>query len=135
MSRILVLEDNEINARLFRDVLTYRGHLVIEARTVAEARAQLAQSLPDLVLTDLRLPDGGGDQLLREIRADPARAHLVVVVVTASAMGGDATRIVALGFDGYVSKPINLSAFERAVDDFLALAAKRPPATPPPARG
>ena len=125
MSRILVVEDNELSARLFRDVLKYRGHDVIEAASLAQARARLSESLPDLVLTDLRLPDGGGDQLLREIRSDPARAHLTVIVVTASAMGGDRERILALGFDGYVSKPLNLTSFERDVDVFLAMGAHR----------
>jgi CheY-like chemotaxis protein len=125
MSIILVVEDNLLSAGLMRDVLTYRGHVVLEAASVASAREHLRSSRLDLVLTDLRLPDGSGAELLSEIRADPAMMRLPVVVVTASAMGGDRERIVALGFDGYVTKPLNLTAFERQIDGWLELGARR----------
>jgi CheY-like chemotaxis protein len=130
MSRVLIVEDNELNARLLRDVLTHRDHVVIVAVTVAAARARLQESLPDVVLTDLRLPDGRGDQVLAGIRSDPATAHLAVVVITASAMVGDRERLIALGFDGYMSKPINIGEIERDMVRFAALSEQR---RPPPA--
>jgi two-component system cell cycle response regulator len=127
MSRILVIEDHPINAQLVHAILAARGHEIIEAATLAIARERLGESLPDLVLTDYRLPDGGGDAILAHIRSDPAMAHVPVVIVTAVAMAGDRDRLLALGFDGYASKPLDVTAFERTVDEALERGAKRKP--------
>jgi CheY-like chemotaxis protein len=132
MSRILVVEDNEFSARLMRDVLSFRGHEVVEASTLEAARALLHDADPDLILTDLRLPDGTGDELLRAVREDPKTAALPVVVVTASVLESEREQIVAQGFDGYVTKPINLTTFERDLDRWLALGASRAGAAPAP---
>ena len=125
MSRILVIEDNEMNRWLMRDVLVHGSHEVICAVGVETARARLGEATPDLVLTDLRMADGSGEDLLAEIRGDPALAFVPVVVVTASAMAGDRERLMALGFDGYVSKPINVRSILCDVEAFLRLGERR----------
>jgi two-component system, cell cycle response regulator DivK len=116
--RILLVEDNELNRRLVRDLLVFRGHDVIEATTLAEARARVAPDL-DVVLMDLQLPDGTGDEVLREMRADESLRHLPVLVVTASAMQGERERLLAAGFDAYLSKPIDTRTFPSVVESYL----------------
>jgi CheY-like chemotaxis protein len=118
-ARILLIEDNELNRRLARDVLLHRGHQVFEGADVEEGLALLERIDPDLVVTDLQVPGGGGERILEAIRSDPALASLPVVVVTATAMRGDRERLLALGFDGYLSKPIDTRAFGPAIEAFL----------------
>jgi CheY-like chemotaxis protein/anti-sigma regulatory factor (Ser/Thr protein kinase) len=117
-STILVVEDDPPSRVLMRHILEHRGHQVLLAGDVSEALALLAQS-PALVLTDLSLPRGGGVGLLREIRKLPAFAKVPVVAVTAEAMHGDRERILAQGFDGYVSKPVEVSTLLAQVQGFL----------------
>ena len=116
---ILVVEYNPLNLQLVRDILEYRGHRVIAATTVPEARERLAQERPDVVLLDIQLPGGGGERLLQEIRRTPSMARLPVVAVTALAMQGDRERLLAAGFDGYLSKPIDTRSFGPSVESFL----------------
>lgn len=116
--RILVVEDNALNRRLVRDLLVHRGHEVIEATNVAEARARLRE-VPDLVLMDLQLPGGSGEVVLADIRADETLRALPVIVVTASAMAGERERLLAAGFDAYLSKPIDTRTFGTVVENFL----------------
>jgi CheY-like chemotaxis protein len=125
-ARILVVEDNPLNLRLVRDILEYRGHEVVSAGSVPEARVRLAEAAPDLVLLDIQIPGGGGELLLREIRAHPELARRPVVAVTALAMDGDRERLLAAGFDGYLSKPIDTRAFGPAVEAYLDDQGERP---------
>lgn len=118
-AKILVVEDNLLNQRLVRDILEHRGHEISVARTVASARKRLEAERPDLVLLDIQLPGGGGEKLLAEIRANPSLANLPVVAVTALAMDGDRERLLRLGFDGYVSKPINTRSFGSVIESFI----------------
>lgn len=118
--RFLVVEDNLLNRRLVRDVLRHHGHEVVEAGDVDEAWAELRMRAPDVVLLDVQIPGGGGEKLLRELRADPAFRDLPVVAVTAQAMRGDRERFLAQGFDGYLSKPIEVRSFARDVERYLA---------------
>lgn len=113
---ILLVEDNAMNRRLARDVLQHRGHEVTEAGNVDEGRAELLRSSPDLVLLDIQIPGGGGELLLREIRKNPSTAKLPVIAVTAFAMAGDRERLLAVGFDGYLSKPIDTRTFGPEVE-------------------
>ena len=117
---ILVVEDDPLSALLVNDLLTSRGHQVRSAATVDEAVAQLKQRRPDLLLLDVQLPGGGGQAVVKTVRADPALASLQVVAQTALAMAGDRERILALGFDAYLSKPISLKTFFAMVDEMLA---------------
>jgi CheY-like chemotaxis protein len=113
---ILVVEDNALNRRLVQVTLEARGHHVLEAGSVEEARAALAEHHPDMVLLDVQIPGGGGEVLLHEIRRDPVGAHLAVVAVSAQVMAGDRERLLASGFNGYISKPIDVRTFANQVE-------------------
>ena len=106
--RILVVEDNQLNMKLFRDVLVATGYRTLEATTGTEAVELATEHAPDLVLMDIQLPDLDGVQALGRLRADGRTASIPVLAVTAQAMHGDRERFVAAGFDGYVSKPVNV---------------------------
>ena len=106
--RILVVEDNELNMKLLRDVLFATGYRTLEATTGEEAVELAATQAPDLVLMDIQLPDIDGVQALRRLRADDRTAAIPVLAVTAQAMQGDQQKFLAAGFDGYVSKPVNV---------------------------
>ena len=121
--RILIIEDNEQNLKLARDVLQYHGYETVVARTAAEGVASAAAARPDVILLDDRLPDGDGLTTLQRLRDIDAVAAVPVVAVTASAMSGDRERLLAAGFDGYLSKPIDIRAFPEQVRAFCA----RPP--------
>lgn len=118
-ARILVVEDNAINLQLVHDILEHAGFEVVEATAVEEGRLQLREQTPDLVVMDVQIPGGGGELLLREIRADERTARIPVVAVTAFAMEGDQERLLAAGFDGYLSKPIDTQAFASTIASFL----------------
>jgi CheY-like chemotaxis protein len=118
--RILVVEDNERNLKLVRDVLQFAGFEVVEART-GEHGVELAQQAPpDLVLMDLQLPGIDGVEALRRIRAHPDAGHVPVVAVTAFAMKNDRARALGAGFDDYLEKPIDVRALPDQVRSFLA---------------
>ena len=105
---ILVVEDNELSMKLFRDVLVATGYDAIEATTGAEAVELAAERTPDLVLMDIQLPDFDGVEALHRLRTDVRTAAIPVLAVTAQAMQGDRERFLAAGFDGYVAKPVNI---------------------------
>jgi two-component system cell cycle response regulator DivK len=116
---ILIVEDNEKNRKLVRDVLQFKGYRTLDAET-GEIGLRLArETLPALVLMDIQLPGMSGIDALGHLRADPATRHIPVVAVTASAMMQDRQKILAAGFDGYQSKPIDVKAFIRLVADVL----------------
>ena len=113
--RILVVEDNEKNMKLFRDVLVATGFRTLEATTGGEAVDLASEHTPDLVLMDIQLPDIDGVQALHRLRADARTATIPVLALTAQAMQGDRERFLAEGFDGYVSKPVNVRELIRIV--------------------
>lgn len=117
---VLVVEDNEHNLKLARDLLRFDGLRTAEARTAAEGIALAKEVAPDLVLMDLRLPDMDGIAALAVLRADPATAELPVVVVTSAAMIGDKERLLAAGFDAYIAKPIDGSSFAAELRELLS---------------
>jgi two-component system cell cycle response regulator DivK len=106
--RILVVEDNELNMKLFRDVLVAMGYQALEAVTGGEAVELATEHAPDLVLMDIHLPDLDGVEALRRLRTDERTASIPVLAVTAQAMRGDRERFLAAGFDGYVAKPVDV---------------------------
>jgi two-component system cell cycle response regulator DivK len=117
---ILIVEDNEKNRKLVRDVLRFKGYRTIEAET-GEAGVELARAeRPALVLMDIQLPGMNGLQALAALRADPATRGIPVMAVTASAMMHDRQAIMAAGFDGYQAKPIDVRAFLEAVAAMVA---------------
>lgn len=108
MSLILIVEDNEKNLKLVRDVLQVKGYETLEAGT-AEAGLKLARERsPALVLMDIQLPGMSGIDALKALRADPATAAIPVVAITASVMQQDRQEIMRAGFDGFIEKPVNL---------------------------
>jgi two-component system cell cycle response regulator DivK len=120
MSTILIVEDNEKNMKLVRDILQHHGHTTIEASTGTDG-VRLARELrPDLVLMDIRLPDIDGIEALRQIRFDRALDTTPVLAVWASVMPDEPRQIVASGFDAYMTKPINLKPFLEIVEHFLS---------------
>jgi two-component system cell cycle response regulator DivK len=108
---ILVVEDNDKNMKLFRDVLRATGYRTLEASSGAQALTLAIEHRPALVLMDIRLPDMSGVDALRTLRVDVRTADIPVVAVTAQAMDGDRGRFIEAGFDGYLSKPVDIDAF------------------------
>jgi two-component system cell cycle response regulator DivK len=106
---VLVVEDNEMNMKLLRDVLAASGYRTLEARTGAQAVELAKRHIPEVVLMDVQLPDVDGVEALRRIRADARTAFVPVVAVTAQAMGGDRERFLRAGFDGYLPKPVDVT--------------------------
>jgi two-component system cell cycle response regulator DivK len=117
MAQVLVVEDNEKNMKLFRDVLQAAGYDTIEATTAGQALDLAATNLPDLVLMDIQLPDMDGLEALRRLRADERTSTTPVVALTALAMEGDRERFLAAGFDGYISKPVEIGSFVATVGE------------------
>ena len=119
MSLILIVEDNDKNLKLVRDVLQVKGFSTIEAGN-AEDGIQLARERnPDLILMDIHLPGMNGIEALKVLRADPATAAIPILAVTASVMQQDRKLITDAGFEAYVGKPINLKEFLDAVRGML----------------
>ena len=115
MSLILIVEDNEKNLKLVRDVLQVKGFSTIEAGSAEDGIKLAAERKPDLILMDIQLPGMNGIDALKALRADQATASIPIVAVTASVMQQDRTLIMAAGFDGYIGKPINIKEFLDAV--------------------
>jgi two-component system, cell cycle response regulator DivK len=113
--QILVVEDNERNMKLFRDVLHASGYRTLEAATGERAVELVFEHRPDLVLMDIQLPDIDGVEALARLRADGRTASVPVLALTAQAMEGDRERFLAAGFDGYLSKPVNIAEFVATV--------------------
>ena len=116
---ILIVEDNEKNLKLVRDVLQFKGYQTIEASTGEDGVRLAKDRRPALVLMDIQLPVMDGITALGQLRADPSTRAIPVIAVTASAMTQDRQKIMAAGFDGYQSKPIRVKDFLGAVRAML----------------
>lgn len=116
---ILIVEDNERNRRQVRDVLQFRGYQTIEAETGEDAVRMARERQPALVLMDIQLPGIDGITALGQLRSDPTTRSIPIIAVTASAMTHDRQKIMAAGFDGYQSKPINVKEFLEVVRAML----------------
>jgi two-component system cell cycle response regulator DivK len=108
---ILIVEDNEKNLKLARDVLQFSGFQTLEAGSGEAAIGIAREQHPDLILMDIELPGIDGITALQQLRADAHTAGIPIVALTASAMSADRDRFVGAGFDGYISKPINIKEF------------------------
>ena len=115
MAKILIVEDSPDNMKLFRALLTARGHAVSGLPGGDRLFETIEGSVPDLVLMDIQLPGKDGFTLLREIR-DSAWPRLRVLALTAHAMSGDRERAIEAGFDGYITKPIDIRGFPQEVE-------------------
>jgi two-component system cell cycle response regulator DivK len=118
-ARVLVVEDNELNRKLVRDVLRHAGFDVLEARTGEDGVALAATGDPDVVLMDLQLPGIDGVEALRRIRSSEEVRRVPVIAVTAYAMSGDHERALRAGFDDYVTKPISARDLAQQVRDLV----------------
>lgn len=114
--KLLNVEDNAVNRRLFREVLQHKGHQVTEADSAESAIKTLDESdLPDVVLLDIDIP-GGGLSVLAHVRATPRLAGLTIIALTAFAMRGDRERFLGSGCDGYIPKPIRVKTFVSEIE-------------------
>jgi len=116
---ILIVDDNENNRKLARDVLEFAGFSTIEATGGVEGVALAIEHQPNLVLMDIRMPDLSGTEALKLLREDSRTADIPVVALTSSTMRGDQERFLAEGFDGYMQKPISVREFPDQVREFL----------------
>ena len=119
MSRILLVEDSPDNMKLFRTLLRLRGHQITELWSGEGLLETIESSSPELVLMDIQLPGKDGFALLQEIRQSPYRG-LRVIALTAHAMSGDRERALQAGFDGYITKPIDIRQFPDQIARALA---------------
>lgn len=112
---ILIIEDNEKNRKLVRDVLEVKGYKTIESETAEEGLALARSRSPALILMDIQLPSIDGITAMKQLKADPLTANIPVIAITASAMTHNRTTMLAEGFDGYQTKPISLKEFLREI--------------------
>jgi len=108
---ILIIEDNARNLKLVRDILNHVGYPTVEADNAEDGLALARAQRPDLVLMDVQLPGMNGVEALGRLRADPLTADIPVVALTAFAMKDDRDLLLAVGFDAYVEKPLNVREF------------------------
>jgi two-component system cell cycle response regulator DivK len=116
--RVLVVEDNEKNMKLFRDVLQATGYGTVEATTGEDAIRLALANAPALVLMDVQLPGIDGVEALARLRSEEHTASIPVIAVTAQAMHGDRERFLEAGFDGYLSKPMDVAELLRTVKEY-----------------
>lgn len=119
LKRVLVVEDNERNRKVVRIVLNAQGYEVLEATNADEALEILRTDTPDLILMDIGLPGMSGDELTRQIKADPQWAHLPIIALTAHAMKGEREQFLDAGCDDYISKPIDTHVLVDLVQNYL----------------
>lgn len=120
MAKLLVVEDNAQNLKLAQLLLQRAGHDVLTATDGEAGLAQAREGRPDMVLMDVQMPGLDGLQATRQLKADPATAHIKVIALTALAMKGDAERILEAGCDAYLAKPFQYAELVAVVDRLLA---------------
>lgn len=117
--RILIVEDNDLNLKLFRDLLTAHGYETIETKEGLEAINITRSEHPDLILMDIQLPEISGLDITRRLKSDDAICGIPIVAVTAFAMKDDEEKILAAGCEAYISKPISIVPFLNTIRRFL----------------
>lgn len=116
---VMIVEDNELNMKLFNDLLESRGYTVIQTRNGMEALDLARAHMPDLILMDIQLPEVSGLVVTKWLKDDDQLAHIPVIAVTAFAMKGDEERILQGGCEGYISKPISVSHFLETIAQYI----------------
>jgi len=117
--KVMVVEDNELNMKLFHDLLESRGYDIIETRDGMEALKMARSERPDLILMDIQLPEVSGLEVTKWIKEDDDLKHIPIIAVTAFAMKGDEEKIREGGCEAYIAKPISVSSFLATVEKFL----------------
>ena len=115
---VLIVDDNERNRRLARDVLLAAGFRTLEAGSGADGVAAATEHLPNVVLMDIRLPDMNGTEAAQRLKSDPQTRQITIVALTSLAMKGDRESLLTAGFDGYLEKPISVREFPDQVRSF-----------------
>jgi len=116
---VLIVEDNELNMKLFHDLLDAHGYDVVEARTGPEALEKVSEQRPDLILMDIQLPEVSGLEVTQKIKNNEELVDIPIIAVTAFAMKGDEERIREGGCEDYIAKPISVSSFLEKVKRYL----------------
>jgi two-component system cell cycle response regulator DivK len=117
--RILVVEDQEDNRKIMRDLLAASGYTSIEATTGDQGLAMAEREVPDLILMDIQLPGLDGYEVTRRIKANPALKHIPIIAVTSYALSGDDQKAFAAGCDGYVTKPFSPRQLLAKIREYL----------------
>ncbi|WP_108659141.1 response regulator [Acuticoccus kandeliae] len=117
--RVLIVEDNELNMKLFHDLLEASGMDILQTRNGIDALEVAKRERPDLIVMDIQLPEMSGLEVTERIKSDPDLKPIPVIAVTAFAMKGDEERIRAAGCEAYLSKPISIDRFISTVKSFL----------------
>ena len=115
----MIVEDNDLNLKLFRDLLTAHGYETIETREGVEAVALTRSERPDLILMDIQLPEISGLDVTRQLKAEEELRYIPIIAVTAFAMKDDEEKILSAGCQAYISKPISIVPFLNTVRKFL----------------
>jgi two-component system cell cycle response regulator DivK len=118
--KVLIVEDNDLNMKLFNDLLVAHGYGTLQTKDGVEALALAREHRPDLILMDIQLPEVSGLQVIRWIKDDDELRMIPVIAVTAFAMKGDEEKIREGGCEAYIAKPISVASFLRTVERFLA---------------
>jgi two-component system cell cycle response regulator DivK len=116
---VLIVEDNELNMKLFNDLLEAHGYDTVQTKSGVEAVSLARQHMPQLILMDIQLPEVSGLQVTQWLKDDPALAHIPVVAITAFAMKGDEEKIRQGGCEAYLSKPISVVKFLETVRNYI----------------
>jgi two-component system, cell cycle response regulator DivK len=118
--KVLIVEDNELNMKLFNDLLAAHGYETVQTKDGATALELARSHRPDLILMDIQLPEISGIEVTRRIKQDQELKRIPVIAVTAFAMKGDRERIRAGGCEDYIAKPISIAAFLQTIERFLS---------------
>lgn len=116
---VLIVEDNELNMKLFHDLLSAHGYATLQTNNGIEAMEIARENMPDLILMDIQLPEVSGIDVIKWIKEDEALSKIPVVAVTAFAMKGDEERIRDAGCEGYISKPISVGPFLESIKQLI----------------
>ncbi len=117
--KVLIVEDNELNMKLFDDLLQANGYETLQTRDGRQAVQMAEDNMPDLILMDIQLPEVSGLDITRMLKTSDKTKHIPVIAVTAFAMKGDEDKIRAGGCDGYIAKPISVATFLQTVQQFI----------------
>ena len=116
---VMIVEDNELNMKLFNDLLEAHGYATVQTRSGKEAVGLARAHRPDLILMDIQLPEISGLDVTKELKADAELRHIPVIAITAFAMKGDEEKIRQGGCEAYLSKPISVAKFLETVKNYL----------------
>lgn len=117
--KVLIVEDNDLNLKLFRDLLEANGYITVETKEGLNATDLVRREKPDLILMDIQLPEISGLDVTRKIKADKSICDIPIIAVTAFAMKDDEEKILRAGCEAYISKPISIVSFLETIKRFL----------------